>query len=86
MMNWLEKFHKEHPQLSPGYIVAMYCPNDKLVNMVCEETDGQPDCEKCWARPVPEETAAEDEDITVAEPVYDPAMSAGLTVDGPDRT
>ena len=53
-MTWLEKFHAEHKTLSQGYIMAEYCPDDKLVHMVCETTDGQPDCVRCWMRQVPE--------------------------------
>lgn len=54
-MTCLEKFKSEHPRMSVRYIVTTYCPDDKLVHMVCEETDGQPDCWKCWDRPVPDE-------------------------------
>ena len=81
-MTYLERFKGEHPDLDEEYIVEMYCPTDGLVSMMCpsDAKGNRMECEECWHREVP------DEDITVAEPVYDPDMPAGLTVDGPDRT
>lgn len=61
-MTWLEKFKADHPEIEgkavDGYIVAQYCPNDKLVSMNCEETDGEPDCDACWRRRMPEDGEA----------------------------
>ena len=77
-MTYLDRFKREHPTLDADYIMDMYCPDDKLVSMICEGTDGLPECRKCWLRQVP------DDDITVAGPVYEP--DAGLSETGPDRT
>ena len=60
-MTWLEQFKAEHPQLADEYIINEYCPTDGLVGN-CPLFDGQPDCEKCWARPVPEKSGGLTED------------------------
>lgn len=78
-MTWLEKFREDHPTLTDAEIMDDYCPVDGLVGM-CPTFDGKVDCEKCWKRP------ADDDDITVAGPVYEPDPDAGLSETGPDRT
>jgi len=72
-MTWLDKFKADHPTLDDDYIMDMYCPDDKLVSMICEESDGLPECRKCWLRQVPEPVEA-----TIGRP--------GETTEGPDRT
>lgn len=57
-MTWLEAFKKDHPTIPEGYIIADFCQNDKLVSMKCEETDGEPDCDACWNRTMPEDGEA----------------------------
>ena len=57
-MTWLEKFKADHPTIPEDYIIADFCPNDKLVSMKCEETDGVPDCDACWRRQMPEDGVA----------------------------
>lgn len=91
-MTWLEKFHKEHPTLAEGYIIAEFCPEDGLVSMCPSDSAGNVlECEECWMRPA--DTESNGETVSTgrcfpqpSEAVCGKPDTEGRTEEGPDRT